>query len=450
MDFTTGSVPKQMLAFALPHMLTSALQVAYSAVDLAIVGQAVSGAALAAVSTSSHVLNLLTMLGLGFSTGGQVYMAQALGIRKREMTANIITSMVTAMIAVSVILAAITAVFSSRIVMLLNTPWESVTMAIEYLSIGSIGVIFTFIYNGLAAVMRAHGNSKTPLFAILLSSLVNIILDIVFVIFLKMAVVGAIVATVLGQLIAALILLFKILGNQDLYGVRFAKNLWKPDIKMITAICKLSVPYALEMTVFNISMLFVNSMVNHVDLTASETFGIGLKVEEIGNKLCTGVTCATSVMTAQSVASGNIARTRKIVHTAWIFGGSMYFVFAVTCFCFSRQLFAIFVDDVAVIDNAPMFIHALSYGFPAMASMRATNGLIQGVSNANLSLIIGVLDGIVVRIPLAYILGVVFDMQLWGFFLAYAMAAYTNAVLGLCYYLSKRWEKRELAVERNR
>ena len=113
----------------------------------------------------------------------------------------------------------------------------------------------------------------------------------------------------------------------------------------------------------------------------------------------------------------------------------------------SKQLFSLFVDDAAVIANAPMFIKALSFGFPAMASMRATNGLMQGVSNAKLSLIIGVLDGIAVRIPLSYMLGIILGYGLWGFFLAYSLAAYTNALLGMGYYLSGRWKHRRLAVQ---
>ena len=152
-------------------------------------------------------------------------------------------------------------------------------------------------------------------------------------------------------------------------------------------------------------------------------------------------------MVAQSIASGNIERTKKIVHAAWIFGGCMYLLFGLLCFTMSKQLFSLFVDDAAVIANAPMFIKALSFGFPAMASMRATNGLMQGVSNAKLSLIIGVLDGIAVRIPLSYMLGIILGYGLWGFFLAYSLAAYTNALLGMGYYLSGRWKHRRLAVQ---
>ena len=320
-------------------------------------------------------------------------------------------------------------------------------MAVQYLVIGSAGLIFTFMYNGLTAIVRAFGDSQTPLYAILAASAVNILLDLLFVVVFQWAVVGAILATVIGQVLSALILLVAMLRGRERFGLDTSRENLRPNRSVLRSITFLAIPYALEMTVFNVSMLFISSMVNDVSLVASETFGIGLKVEEIGNKLCTGITCATSVMVAQSIASGNIERTKKIVHAAWIFGGCMYLLFGLLCFTMSKQLFSLFVDDAAVIANAPMFIKALSFGFPAMASMRATNGLMQGVSNAKLSLIIGVLDGIAVRIPLSYMLGIILGYGLWGFFLAYSLAAYTNALLGMGYYLSGRWKHRRLAVQ---
>ena len=446
-DLTNGPVFRQMVLFALPHMLTSALQIAYSAVDLAIVGHAVSGAALSAVSVSGHVLNLVTMLGLGFSTGGQVYMAQLLGMDRRSECGRVTATLLTATSAVAIVLALICAVFNGPILRLMNTPAEAYDMAVQYLVIGSAGLIFTFMYNGLAAIVRAFGDSQTPLYAILAASAVNILLDLLFVVVFQWAVVGAILATVIGQVLSALILLVAMLRGRERFGLDTSRENLRPNRSVLRSITFLAIPYALEMTVFNVSMLFISSMVNDVSLVASETFGIGLKVEEIGNKLCTGITCATSVMVAQSIASGNIERTKKIVHAAWIFGGCMYLLFGLLCFTMSKQLFSLFVDDAAVIANAPMFIKALSFGFPAMASMRATNGLMQGVSNAKLSLIIGVLDGIAVRIPLSYMLGIILGYGLWGFFLAYSLAAYTNALLGMGYYLSGRWKHRRLAVQ---
>lgn len=446
-DYTQGSIASQMLCFALPHMLSSALQIMYSAVDLSIVGRAVSGAALSGVSVSSHVLNLLTMLGLGFATGGQVYMSQLLGAGKKEQIGKVTGTLFTAMLAVSATLAVIAIALHRPILRLMNTPPEAYELAVQYLLPGCVGMIFTYSYNCFAAIMRAAGDSKTPMYAIAASSVINLALDVLFVVCFRWGVPGAIAATVIGQAVSALTLLVVVLRKQDLYKFSFTGKCLRPDAKIFKTILFLAVPYALEMGVFNISMLFVSSMVNSVGLYASEAFGIGLKVEEIGNKICTGITCATAVMTGQSMAAGKIKRTQKIVHTAWAFGAAIYVVYAIVCILWSRNLFSLFVSDAEVIELAPMFISALSWGFPAMASMRGTNGLMQGVSNARLSFIIGIIDGIAVRIPLSYILGVWAGMGLYGFFLAYSLAAYTNAGLGMLYYLSGRWKKRKLAVE---
>lgn len=446
-DYTSGPIGRQMLAFALPHMLSSALQIMYSAVDLSIVGKAISGAALSAVSVSSHLLNLLTMFSLGFSTGGQIYMAQTIGLGRRDRAGTVTGTLLTAMLFVAAVLAGLTALFHGPLLTLMNTPPEAYAMAVQYLIPGCIGLLFTASYNCFAAIMRSHGDTRTPLYAIFASSAVNIVLDLLFVVGWGWGVPGAIGATVIGQAVSALTLLSALLMRRERYGFSLSPALLRPDREILRAVTKLAVPCALEMGVFNVSMLFVSSLVNSVGLYASETFGIGLKVEEIGNKICTGITAAASVMIGQNMAAGNIERTKKIVRASWLFGASIYVAFALLCSFCSRELFALFTDDAEVVAMAPMFISALRWGFPAMASMRGTNGLMQGVSNARLCFIIGILDGIAVRIPLSYFLGVTMGLGLWGFFFAYALAAYTNAGLGMLYYLSGRWKTRTLAVQ---
>lgn len=445
-DYTRGAIPSQMVRFAVPHMLSSALQIAYSAVDLSIVGKAVSGAALSAVSISSQVLNLLTMLGLGFATGTQVYMAQLVGAGKKDQVNEVMGTILAVMPALALGLAAVVVMLHKSILGALHTPGEAYEMAVQYLLFGCVGLAFSFLYNGIASVMRAFGDSQTPFFAIMVSSVVNLALDILFVVVCRWGVLGAVVATVIGQAVSALILVGVMKRHGERYGAELRLQHLRPRRKTFQTIALLALPYALEMVVFNVSMLFVSSMVNSVGLHASEAFGVGLKLEEIGNKICTGITCATSVMVGQNMAVGNIARTQKIVRTAWIFGGGIYLLFAAVCFSVPEGLFSLFIDDAEAIAIAPMFISALSWGFPAMASMRGTNGLMQGVGNARLSLTIGVIDGFLVRIPLCYVLGVVLGKGLYGFFLAYSVAAYTNAGLGMAYYWSGRWKTRKLAA----
>lgn len=443
-DYTRGNIARGMITFAVPHMLSSALQIMYSAVDLGIVGKAVSGAALSAVSVSGNVLNLLTMLGLGFATGGQVYMSQLLGMGKREAVGRAAGTLLTAVTALGLLLAAASALLCPRIFRLMSVPAEAYEMAVVYMRVCCAGLVFSFIYNALAAALRAHGDSAAPLRAILISSLVNLVLDIWFVVSLGWGVAGAAAATAIGQGVSALILLAAIM-KKGWTGLTAASL--RPEWGIFRAVTSLAIPYALEMAVFNVSMLFVNRMVNTVGLYASETFGIGLKVEEIGNRLCTGITCAASVMTGQNMAAGNTERTRRVVRTAFAFGALMYAAFAAVCFTGSRFLFSLFVDDREVIEMAPMFISCIAWGFPAMASMRGTNGLMQGVGSAKLSFAIGIIDGLLVRIPLSYLLGVTFGMGLRGFFLAYALAAYVNAGLGMAYYLSGRWKTKKLAAQ---
>lgn len=446
-DFTTGSIPKQMLRFAAPFMLSNAMQVLYAIVDMVVVGNVVGSAGLSAVSTASQVFTFMTMLCMGFCTGGQVYISQLVGAKHRDRLNPVIGTLFVIIGAIGVAMTVLGLALKTPVLRLLNTPPESFAMAEDYMLVCSIGILFTYGYNMVSAVLRGMGDSKHPFVFILIAAVMNLVLDILFVVYFGWGVAGAAIATILGQafsFIYALIFLYK---RKAAFGFDFKLKSFIPDKRIASALAKLGVPFALQSCAINVSMMFVNGLVNTVGVDASAVFGVGVKIDDIINKVTQALTFAVSAMVGQNVAVGDNRRAQSVVWYSWLFAAVCYAAFTVVYLTFPEQLFSLFTDSEGVISYAPVFVSALVWSFPAMVLMRGTNGFIQGVGNARLSLIFALLDGVVMRISLSYLFGIVWGMGLYGFFLGYALAPFGTALPAAVYFFSGRWKGRKLVTE---
>ena len=446
-DFTQGNIPRQMLRFAVPFMISNALQVLYSIVDMIVVGNVVGSAGLAAVSTASQVFTFMTMLCLGFATGGQVYISQLIGSGQRERLDAAIGTLFFVVVLIGVGMTGLGLVSKSAVLKLLNTPPESYDMAVSYMLVCSCGILFTYGYNMVSAVLRGMGDSRHPFLFIAIAAVMNLFLDILFVAYFHWGVAGAALATILGQAFSFFYAVIFLYRKREAFGFSFRLTSLIPDRTILRALAKLGIPFALQSCAINLSMLFVNSLVNALGVSASAVFGVGIKVDDIVNKITLALSYATSAMVGQNIAAGNPRRVRAVVHYSWLFSGLAYALFTVLYLSFSRQLFGIFTEDTSVIQLAPVFVSALVWSFPAMALMRGTGGLLQGIGHARLGLYLALLDGFVMRIACSYLFGITFGLGLFGFFLGYGLAAYGTSVPGMLYFFFGKWEERALVTQ---
>ena len=193
-------------------------------------------------------------------------------------------------------------------------------------------------------------------------------------------------------------------------------------------------------------MMFVNRLVNGVGVYASAAFGAGVKLDDIASKLTQGIMYAVSPMVGQNVAAQKWARTRKIVLWAMVFSLSLYLIFMVIYLLFAEQMFSLFSSEQEVLLLAPVFVSAIIWSFPAMAIMRATGGFIQGIGHAQMSMILGIMDGVVCRICLSYTLGTVLGLGFFGFVLGFGLASYSYAIPSFIYFFCGQWEKRRMLI----
>lgn len=446
-DLTTGSIARQLLMLTLPFMASNALQVFYSTVDMMIVGRFVGTAGLSAVSQSSQIMNFATMVCLGFSNGGQVLISQALGSGKKKEMNSIIGTLFSLIMLLGFALSLIILGAHVPILSAMNIPPESYSMAKSYLIICGAGLLFTAGYNMVSAVLRGMGDSKRPFLFIGIASFINLTLDILFTGIMGMGVAGAAYATVIGQGVSFIFSLFYLYKHRAAFGFNFRKSSFLINGRYARMIISLGTPMAIQSGCINISMLFVNSMINNVGVVASATFGVGGRIDDIVNKISQGIQHAAMPMISQNIGAGRPDRAKKTVYYAWVFSAVMTAASILMYLFFGKELFMLFSDDPEVHKMSGTFIKAIIWIFPALAVMRGSGAFIQGIGNAKLCMVLALLDGVVLRIGLSWLFGIALEMGFFGFVLGYGLAAYGFAIPSMIYFLSGIWQKRRALAE---
>lgn len=446
-DFTQGSIMWQLLWFTLPFMASNALQVLYSTIDMIVVGKYVGTAGLSAVSQSSLILNFATMVCLGFSNAGQILISQAIGAGKRKELNEIIGTLFSLILLFGLALSAIILIGRVWIMDVMNIPEESYGMVTDYLVICGGGLIFTAGYNMVSAVLRGMGDSKRPFLFIGIASAINLVLDLLFIGVFNWGVAGAAWATIIGQAVSFIFSLYFLYKNKEGFGFDFNIQSFRIQKKYTKMIVSLGTPMAIQAGCINLSMMFVNSMVNNVGVVASATFGVGVRIDDIINKVSQGIQYAAMPMISQNIGAKKQDRAKQVVYFAWLYAAILTVIFMAVYLIFGKELFMLFSDDVQVHGMSGTFISAILWMFPAMALMRGANAFIQGIGNAKLSMVLSLLDGVVLRIGLSWLCGIVFDWGFYGFVLGYALAPYGCGIPGMIYFLSGKWQKRKVLAE---
>ena len=443
-DMTQGSVFKKMVVFTLPAMFANALQLCYGLVDMVIVGKFVGSAGLSAITIGSQVFNLMATLCIGFSVGGQVFISQIIGGKEYRKLNQTIGTVFTLVGVLGLLMTLIGFVFSVPVLRLMNTPEESFEMAKAYMKVCSGGVLFTYGYNMVSAILRGMGDSKRPLLFILISTIVNLTGDLLLVGYFKMGAAGAAWATILGQAVSFVIALVFLVRRKEEFHFDFKAKSFIPENGTAAKLVKLGVPFALQNSSIDISMMFVCALVNSFGVIASATFGVGSRLQSLGFVMSGAVGAFVSSMVGQNIAAGKMDRVHKGIHLGLVSNIIFWGLLTTVFILFPEGCFGLFSKDPEVLEMAPLYMMCMAVGVPALACMTPYNGFIQGIGNSKMSLFFSILDGFVARITLSYVIGIVAGLGLKGFFLGYFLAPYFTTIPAMIYYYSGIWKKRKL------
>ena len=439
LDLTQGSVPKVLLRFAMPFLIANVLQALYGGADLFVVGQYDDAASVAGVAIGSQVMQTITGIILGLTTGTTILIAMGTGAKDDRKVAATIGTSVYFFTVTGIILTLVMVLFHRPIAALMHTPEEAMADTLHYILICSAGIPFIMGYNVVCGILRGLGDSKSPLYFVGLACIINIGADFLLVGGFGMRAAGAAIATVLSQGISFLTALW-FLHRRGFHfeftrrDIRFHKDLSR---RIVT----LGAPIALQDALINVSFLIITVIVNQMGVIASASLGVVEKIIIFAMLPPTAMAAAVATMTAQNYGAGLIQRMSRCLYS----GIGISLVFGVSVCVYSQflpeTLTGIFTNDPAVIEMAAGYLRGYSIDCVMVSFVFCINSYFSGQGNSWFPMIHSMIATFLFRIPLSYLCGKIdpTDLVLMG----YAPPLSTLVSLLICFWYL-RVNKRKL------
>ena len=447
-NFTEGPVFRHLITFALPLFLSNLLQAVYNVVDMIVVSHTIGKVGLSAVSVGGDILTLLTFLAMGFSSAGQIIIAQHIGAGREHRLGRIVGNLFTLLLGGSLLLSLITFWFRRKLLAVMNTPQEALGMALQYVTMCIIGLVFIYGYNVVSAILRGMGDSRHPFMFIATAAIVNLILDIVFIAGFHLQAFGAALATVIGQGVSFIWGLVFLIRNKEQFHLSFSGNDFKPDKEISLTILELGIPMAIKSASITVSKLFVDAAVNSYGLVASGVCGIEHKFGMVSNLCSNAINTAGSTMIGQNIGAEKYDRVSRIMGAAFSIVLTVS-VFLSALFLFIPEtMFAIFSSDPEILAACRQMVPLLVLLFFGSASRAPNNGLIDGSGNYKLNFAVALFDGIINRIGFAVLFGKVLGFGWIGYLYGDAVAGFTPFLIGAVYFLSGKWRTRKYIISK--
>lgn len=440
-DLTGEGVVRLLLKFAFPLFVSNALQAIYNIVDMVVVGQFVGGAGMSAVSIGGDILHLLTFVAMGFSSAGQVLIAQYVGAGDMASVKKTIGTMFSFLLGISLVISV--ACYFMRDLMLgwLNTPPEAYQYTLDYTVTCIVGLFFIYGYNIVSAVLRGMGDSRRPFIFIAIAALLNIVLDVVFVAYMDMEVFGAALATVIGQAVSFIFALAYLYRSRDAFGFDFKPASFAIERRALSKLVALGVPMAIQSAAINLSKIVLTSWINLHGVVYSALAGIYNKINLMIGIVSNSFTTAGSTMVGQNLGARKYDRVPRILNTVTVCSMLISTICAAAMLIFPQQIFDMFTPDVEVLAAAGVLIIPTVLNFYGSATRSMSFSLINGSGNTKLNFAVAIIDGMISRIGIAALLGFAMNMGCQGFWYGDALAGFMPLVIGMCYYISGKWKK---------
>ena len=443
-----GPVAKTLLAFAAPLFVTNLFQTAFNIIDMIIVGQWVGPEGLSGVSVGSDIVHFLLFFGMGLSTAGQVIISQHLGGGALKQARVFIGTFLTFVLVFVSGLTVLSLLATPWALGIMNTPPEAYDNAYIYTMICVAGMPLGYLYNAFGSVMRSHGDSKNPMYFMLIGSTIHVALAFVFMVYLDMGVMGAALSTVLGQASMLLMCVVFLVQNQESYTMTFSRELLHMDKRNLISLLKLGIPMALQSASISISRIFVNSYINSYGLTVSAATGVNSRIVSVSYLYSGALGSAVAVMVGHALGANNPQRVRRIVGVSMAIGLTCSAVFMSVSLAFPEQIFGFFTNDADVLTVCMEYVVPFLMMDYLFAGFRCTfSGMINGSAKPLLNYAVALFDGIIGRILLSILFGAVMGMGYQGFWLGSTLAGAMPSLVGISYMLFNYVRNRKQARE---
>ena len=444
-DMTEGRPWEKILIFTFPMLLGNIAQQLYNTVDSVVVGKYIGDNALAAVGSAGPIFNLLLVLFVGISTGAGIMVSQYLGAKKREeLSVTIGNSIVLTAIA-TVIIMVVATLAARPLLVLLKTPDSILDWCTSYLRILFLGIAGMSFYNILCGILRGLGDSISALVYLVIASIINVVLDLLFVVQFDMGVAGVALATVIAQGVSAILCLFKLMKMTEMFD--FHVKFFKLDKHISFNIIRLGLPSGITQGIMSMAMLLVQSLTNSFGEQLIAANVIIMRVDGFAMLPNFSFGIAMTTYAGQNVGARNYERVSKGAKQGTIMAVVTSTVITCTILFFGKFLMGIFTDTASLVELSMRMMRILALGYIAVAVTQSLSGVMRGAGDTMTPMWISIVQTIIIRVPLAY--GLVYLSKSAEYplgraeciFISLLTAWVLGAILTIIFYMRGKWRE---------
>ncbi len=395
-DMTKGNPIVVIILFTLPLLLGNLFQQLYNICDSAIVGKYVGDEAMAAVSSSGSLINLLIGLVQGISVGAGIVIAQYFGAKDKENMSKAIHTTVLFAFTLGIVLSFVGYLLAPTLLELMNTDKDILPNSILYFHTYFIGVIFTVMYNALSSILRAVGDSRRPLYYLIIAALTNVLLDFLFVGFLDMKIVGAGLATIISQAVSSILTFIQLLKTKEDYKIEFKKlRFSKEQLKKIIAY---GIPTGIQNSIVSFANVFILSNINAFGKIQTASYGAYSKIESFATMPSGSFSMALSTYVGQNIGAKDYKRTKKGAYEGLLCAMLVTEFLGLLIIIFGRYVVMLFSSTEEVINNALVQIRIIAPFYFLLAYSHSMSGVLRGAGYSKTPMLVMIVFWVFVRV----------------------------------------------------
>lgn len=444
-DLTTGRPAGLILRFATPMLLGNVFQQLYNVTDSIIVGRFLGKEALAAVGASFPLIFMLVSFIIGIASGSTIIIAQYFGAKDMAKVRRSIDTMYIFLFFASLLVGILGIAFSEPVFRLIRLPEEVIPQAALYMQVYFTGILFFFGFNGTSAVLRGLGDSKTPLYFLIISTLTNIVFDLLFVVVFKWGIAGAALATVLSQAGAFVTLVIYLNRKHPLINLSWRKLAW--DREVFRESIRIGVPTGFQQTFVSLGMLALLRIVNDFGTDTVAAYSVAGRIDGLASLPAMNFGQALSTYTGQNIGARKISRVGEGLRATLRMSSMVAVVTSLIIMIFREPLMTLFTSDTEVIQIGARYLLIVGGFYVMFSSMFVIGGVMRGAGDTIVPMFITLLSLWLFRIPLAAILSRSIGVD--GIWWAIPIAWFMGMTLSFLYYRTGKWKTKTVVKFRN-
>ncbi len=443
-DLTTGNIALQILAFSLPLMLGNVFQMLYNTVDSIVVGNFVGTQALAAVGATTMIVNLFVFFFNGFSIGAGVVIGNYFGAKEMKKLHNAVETVMTASFILCVVFTVISVAGVKPMLRFMSTPEDVFPEATTYLRIYFAGLSGLLIYNIGSGILRAVGDTTRPLYFLILTSVLNIVLDLLFVIVFHLGIAGVALATIISQFISALLIIYLLTHTSDIY--RFTWSDMHINFDILRKVFSVGLPAAIQSVITAFSNIFVQSYINYFGSGVMAAWSCYNKIDMFIMLPMNSMALSATTFVSQNIGANQIKRANDGTKTAILMTLGITAVIATAIWLFAAAAVSLFTSDQEVISYGVMFLRTNVYFLLFNCINHVLAGALRGRGDSKAPMVIMLTGFVAIRQIYLYVMThfISNTPQMVGF--GYPVGWMVTCVLEVLYFMAKWNNKQSLSA----